>query len=65
MAEQLKLKLQETAQKLNVLQSDHGELELEYERLQTRHKQFVEEITEKETGWKQRWIVVFIDLFFN
>lgn len=55
MAEQLKLKLQETAQKLNVLQSDHGELELEYERLQTRHKQFVEEITEKETGWKQRF----------
>ncbi|XP_057302534.1 GRIP and coiled-coil domain-containing protein 2-like isoform X2 [Hydractinia symbiolongicarpus] len=55
MAEQLKLKLQETAQRLNVLQSDHGELELEYERLQTRHKQFVEEITEKETGWKQRF----------
>ena len=55
MIEQLKLKLQETLQKLNILQLDNGELELEHEGLQTRHNQFVQEVTEKETGWKQRY----------
>jgi len=52
---QLKNKLLETNQKLSMMSCDHEELEIEHSRLENRHNKFVQDISTKETGWKQRF----------
>ena len=52
--EQLREKLKETSERLSTTLADHDDLEIEYEKVQTRHNELVKEIKEKEMLWRNR-----------
>ena len=55
--EDLKLKLQENGHSLNILQGEHGELEIDYERLQSKYNELAQQISDSEVSWKQRSVI--------
>ena len=54
MIEELKEKLSISSESLSELEGRYNELQQEYDGLQERHHEFVEEIGEKEFAWKQK-----------
>ena len=37
-----------------MLQGEHGELEINYERLQSKYNELAQQISDSEVAWKQR-----------
>jgi len=51
----LKIRLQETSRQLNILQGEHGDLEIDYERLQGKYNETLQQNTHTDLQWKQRF----------